>query len=475
MEIRSVYDFEGPSGYFFNALNPIFLKYFQNIEYNFDKDSEGTILSEVGRIGTSRYDIISCKSESIYDINCKNNPKILFNYNIYTGGDLKASLGYSAHSKSRDSIFSFFSKKAISYLKKYDNFYATIYFGMEHDIDMEDIERFYISCLENSIPRNKIVILSNILNPEQIISTFKKKYKIIDDVNFIFFNLNEVMMFKGDELNSESNEKYFVKESQIVLQKSKKYLFLNKRLRPHRLILLSLMAYDGLLDNGMVSFNMEYHNTDYFIDYINNNNYLNVDKYFDITQYHNKTFDEITKTKILDGYRILLKLKKRTLDIDDIESIEERSFEIDDKSLYINSYFSIVGETEFFNDYKRYSTEKILKPIQQLHPFIVLGRPYLLSDLHSYGFKTFHDFWDESYDIEECNNIRMIKIYKIIYELNNKSDSEWQYIYKNITPILIHNRDLLKNLSGENKRIIFETNFYKNLINETDKNYKRLF
>jgi len=475
MEIRSVYDFEGPSGYFFNALNPIFLKSFQDIEYNFDKKSEGVVLDKVGKLGTSRYDIISCRNQSICDINCEVEPHVLFNYNIYTGGDLKASLGYSVHSKSKESIFSFFSEKAISYLKKYDNFYATIYFGMEHDMDMEDVERLYTSCLENSIPRNKIVILSNILNPEQVISTFKKKYKIIDDVDFIFLNLNEVMLFKGDELNSESNKKYFVKESEIVLPKPKKYLFLNKRLRPHRLVLLCLMAYDGLLDDGMVSFNTEYDDTSYLIEYINNNNYLNVDRYFDIHQYHNKTFDESDKSKIIEGYGILLELKKKTLDIDDIKSIEERSFEIDDKSLYTDSYFSIVGETEFFNDYKRYSTEKILKPIQQLHPFVVLGRPHLLSDLHSYGFKTFSDFWDESYDIEESNNIRMMKVYETISKLNNKSHEEWEVIYKNITPILIHNRELLKKLSGTKKRIVFETNFYKNLINEATENYKKLF
>ena len=43
------------------------------------------------------------------------------------------------------------------------------------------------------------------------------------------------------------------------------------------------------------------------------------------------------------------------------------------------------------------TTEKILKPIQQYHPFILLGM-YGLQNLRNLGFKTFDSVWDESYD-----------------------------------------------------------------------------
>ena len=43
-------------------------------------------------------------------------------------------------------------------------------------------------------------------------------------------------------------------------------------------------------------------------------------------------------------------------------------------------------------------TEKILKPIINLHPFILVENHCTLKKMREYGFKTFTPFIDESYD-----------------------------------------------------------------------------
>ena len=43
-------------------------------------------------------------------------------------------------------------------------------------------------------------------------------------------------------------------------------------------------------------------------------------------------------------------------------------------------------------------TEKTVKPISMLHPFMVLTSYNYLKRLHNLGFKTFGEFFDESYD-----------------------------------------------------------------------------
>ncbi len=57
----------------------------------------------------------------------------------------------------------------------------------------------------------------------------------------------------------------------------------------------------------------------------------------------------------------------------------------------------IVLET-LYDDDRQHLTEKSLRPIACGHPFIIVGTPGSLKYLHSYGFQTFGQFIDESYD-----------------------------------------------------------------------------
>jgi len=60
------------------------------------------------------------------------------------------------------------------------------------------------------------------------------------------------------------------------------------------------------------------------------------------------------------------------------------------------SFLHVVSETVWQD--KIHFTEKVFKPIVMHQPFVVLQAPGSLEYLRSYGFKTFGDFWDESYD-----------------------------------------------------------------------------
>jgi hypothetical protein len=55
------------------------------------------------------------------------------------------------------------------------------------------------------------------------------------------------------------------------------------------------------------------------------------------------------------------------------------------------------------------------------------------------GFKTFSDFWDESYDEIENPKDRYLKIRKLILELNNKTIEELNLLYKSLKHICIYN------------------------------------
>ena len=150
--------------------------------------------------------------------------------------------------------------------------------------------------------------------------------------------------------------------------------------------------------------------------------------------------------KIINGFDKLNAKEKNILDYDDFDYIH--GFGMETKELYEKTFFSVVLETEF-SKFQESFTEKVIKPIQHFHPFIVLGSPYTLKKLKSYGIQTFDSIWDESYDLEEDDWLRMKKVFELTKELINKSDEEWAIMLKQIKPILEHNRNILLKFDSE--------------------------
>jgi hypothetical protein len=83
---------------------------------------------------------------------------------------------------------------------------------------------------------------------------------------------------------------------------------------------------------------------------------------------------------------------------------------------YENTDIEVVLET-LFDDLRLHLTEKTLRPIAVGQPFILAGTYGSLKYLRDYGFKTFGDCWDESYDMMSDSLERMNKIIEIMGEI----------------------------------------------------------
>lgn len=118
---------------------------------------------------------------------------------------------------------------------------------------------------------------------------------------------------------------------------------------------------------------------------------------------------------------------------------------------YLNSYFDIVTETFYDNQsnekepwYKHESlTEKVWKPIAFYQPFIVVSWPGTLAKMRELGFKTYHPYIDESYDLEIDPNRRLRMVINEIIKLCNKTPEELHEWYWNMWGIIKHNHDKL--------------------------------
>ena len=158
---------------------------------------------------------------------------------------------------------------------------------------------------------------------------------------------------------------------------------------------------------------------------------------------HNFPQLEINTEDILKWKETISKWYPLTIDSDNEHEVAMYHNFLSRKDEYEKTYFSIVSETNAETQYL-FITEKVLKPIMNLHPFLVNGNPNTLTHLRSLGFQTFGKWWDESYDTETNFKKRANMIIEQVKILCSKSKEEWVEILKQMEPILKYNQSLLK-------------------------------
>ena len=87
---------------------------------------------------------------------------------------------------------------------------------------------------------------------------------------------------------------------------------------------------------------------------------------------------------------------------------------------------------------RHHLTEKTFKPIAMGMPFIIVGTQGSLKYLRSYGFRTFGELWDESYDNEPDDHKRIEKVAQVL-ELLESLGEDRQAIFDTAWPIIEHN------------------------------------
>jgi len=144
------------------------------------------------------------------------------------------------------------------------------------------------------------------------------------------------------------------------------------------------------------------------------------------------------KDSIISRYDLGIKLP--STDIKTYDDFELLSLMHNDFEWYKNTHFSIVLETYIEPKISAFITEKLFKPISVGHPFMVVGTPGYLQCLKSFGFETYENLFDESYDTILYRNKDFWEKLKIIK--NNVDTYDYSKVYDNITlEKLLYNRN----------------------------------
>lgn len=116
--------------------------------------------------------------------------------------------------------------------------------------------------------------------------------------------------------------------------------------------------------------------------------------------------------------------------------------------IYHTFFVEIVCET-FLAGRTFYPTEKTWRPLICKTPFIVVGPGNHLANLRKLGFKTFNQWWDESYDEDvglDNGKISIRNILSTIDRLAALDNRELVSMYNDMKPTLDHNYDVFMNL-----------------------------
>lgn len=98
----------------------------------------------------------------------------------------------------------------------------------------------------------------------------------------------------------------------------------------------------------------------------------------------------------------------------------------------------VVTETVYFGR-RSHITEKTFKPICLGMPFVMASAQGSLAYLRRYGFQTFGDFWDESYDDEQDDFLRLERIGKLLGDLDRMVTADRQALFHRMLPTIKHN------------------------------------
>jgi hypothetical protein len=302
-------------------------------------------------------------------------------------------------------------------------------------VELDSIEKY----IDNNNLTN-VTVRTCDYNIEQFYAHYSSKMHLVTDDLFIkYFDLREFQ----DLIDSGTNEEEYMGNF------TRRFVSLNWRYAPHRQLVTAYLANYAetcsltwlfKADMGTVSVEPWYSvhdwskkNPEVFNKMITGFNRLNAGSpwYIDLdVREATLVGHSYFKTFFPGGVIFDHKVKKQGDNEDRL------------KMVYYDVFCDVVTESRFAQPTSNYS-EKVYRPMFYKKPFIMVGPPHTLDYMREQGFKTFDEFWDESYNKMEDHESRLFAIFKLIEQINKMSIGELKEMYDRMLPIVEHNRKVL--------------------------------
>lgn len=284
----------------------------------------------------------------------------------------------------------------------------------------------------DEIDHKNVYYFTGALNAKNLYTEYKEMYQIDKPIHVMSSPAWEFIASMNDTLPIEYS----------ISPKEKLFLSYNRTVRAHRLALLGLLEEKGLREKSYYS-------------YLNSSNHPNIIE--ETLQQLSHTLSPETHMTILTNIRRISNLIPLKLNT---EPDNNSTMLLDTDIPYItNSQFSLVTETVFFPMFQGkashiekpvFFSEKIYKPIMTKHPFIIVSGPGFLRCLRGFGYRTFGDIIDESYDDILDDEARLLAIVDAVEKLSKNTPEQWEEWQRLAKPIVDFNYKVF-NIRKKNK------------------------
>lgn len=326
------------------------------------------------------------------------------------------------------------------------------------------LEPLYRVIQELNLPAEQIYYVTNNLVAEKVHEKWLEENTVTSPITItsVMYNVHDVQRLKKVPLYKEiiietPTEKVVPSEflpalpprvsikdeieyKKLNLENIKSFLKVNRTNREERNLFMLFMNKHNLFEKSLVSF------PDYPSFY----------------QYHER-FDYLLEE---DNVKSLLKKLPFDLDESDRSNHGPAGFGLNefDADLpfnpvhYRNTFISIVMCAFPFDENGCHLHSSTFNPMYCGHPIIQFGPRGHMQELRNRGFKTFNDWWDESYDEIEDTWDRFEAIMKLVLDLSKKSKEEMLEMYVDMKTTLQHNSNLINKYKGikELKEVILK-------------------
>ena len=215
-------------------------------------------------------------------------------------------------------------------------------------------------------------------------------------------------------------------------RRGKSFVSFNGRLRSHRLQVVLFLYGMGIFEKGHISF-LAYGSR-------GEGNLSELQKMASGMPFAEELLSTIPG--LMNKLPLALDVPTFDYHIDKKTYKEDMPWSSPDPSFYLDSYFSVVVDTCFYESMMLFLTPIIYKSIMNCHPFVYFGPAGALAELRRMGFKTFAPFIDESYDKLLDSHERMRLALVETQRLANMPKSELHKMYCELWPVLEYNFDL---------------------------------
>ena len=324
--------------------------------------------------------------------------------------------------------------KVVEYINKDRGIIVFIYVNEGNFYELNHFTFFSNWSSKFKFKKSNVFLVNSNLNINKPFQKYLTEGKILDNITYHGINYYESVIWNlpntSSILKSENNKqiKHFLKKIHYKDVSNKQYYFnsLNRQPRPERIFLVTLLkSFEKISSLCSLSLGPQHIRPDSYKleDLPIDSSIISDEKDLKAVQnFVSSNFNSIKK----EGY---------TLDNKDLSLADSDNLNY---SFYNNSYISVVVETE--TDARiMFLSEKTFKPIMCYHPFILLGSKHSLKTLKSLGYKTFSNWWDESYDNFDNIYDRIYYAFKEIKKICQLDKNSLSDMIKDMESVLEYN------------------------------------